>query len=162
MSSPSTTVVSASGKVLIAGGYLVLDPKYSGVVVSTSSRFYTVVQSGNRKSSTISVKSPQFMDAVWNYEVAIGADTIDVSQSEGYVSSLVPTTLLTLNRTSKNKFVYIALQQTLKLVSEIKGFSHVKDALSNGLDVTIVGGNDFYSQRAKVGSMLIYARLHSH
>lgn len=162
MSSPSTTVVSASGKVLIAGGYLVLDPKYSGVVVSTSSRFYTVVQSGNRKSSTITVKSPQFRDAVWNYEVAIGADTIDVSRSEGYVSSLVPTTLLSLNRTSKNKFVYIALQQTLKLVSEIKGFSHLKDALSNGLDVTIVGGNDFYSQRAKVGSMHIYKHLHSH
>lgn len=96
MSSPSTTVVSASGKVLIAGGYLVLDPKYSGVVVSTSSRFYTVVQSGNRKSSTISVKSPQFRDAVWNYEVTIGADTIDVSQSEGYVSFLVSTTLLSL------------------------------------------------------------------
>lgn len=39
-----TTVVSAPGKVLVAGGYLVLDPTYSGVVVSTSSRFYTVVK----------------------------------------------------------------------------------------------------------------------
>lgn len=62
-----------------------------------------------------------------------------------------------IHRTSKNKFVVIALQQTLRLVSEIKGYKHLKEALSNGLDVTIAGGNDFYSQRAKVDSMLIYA-----
>lgn len=51
---------------------------------------------------------------------------------------------------SKNKFVYIALQHTLRLVSEIKGLEHLKDALAGGLDIAIVGGNDFYSQRAKV------------
>jgi phosphomevalonate kinase len=51
---------------------------------------------------------------------------------------------------SKNKFVYIALQYTLKLVAEIKGAELLKNAIAGGLEITIVGGNDFYSQRAKV------------
>lgn len=57
-------VISAPGKVLIAGGYLVLDPKYSGVVVSTSSRFYTIIRESG-ESSLIQVRSPQFIDAEW-------------------------------------------------------------------------------------------------
>lgn len=85
MSSPPTTVVSASGKVLIAGGYLVLDPKYSGIAVSTSSRFYTVVRPGKGKPNAISVNSPQFKDAVWNFEVTVEEDGVQVSQSEGCV-----------------------------------------------------------------------------
>ncbi len=75
----SETVVSASGKVLVAGGYLVLDPKYSGLVVSTSSRFYTCIRRGSA-SQQIVVKSPQFEDATWNYSVEVG-DSIDVVQS---------------------------------------------------------------------------------
>ena len=35
------TTVSAPGKVLIAGGYLVLDPAYTGLVLATNARFYT-------------------------------------------------------------------------------------------------------------------------
>jgi phosphomevalonate kinase len=42
--SPRTTVVSSPGKVLVAGGYLVLEPQYRGLVIATSSRFYCVVR----------------------------------------------------------------------------------------------------------------------
>jgi phosphomevalonate kinase len=66
---PPPTVVSAPGKVLIAGGYLVLDPTYSGIVVSTSSRFYTVIQQATA-SGCIRVRSPQFNAATWNYSVS--------------------------------------------------------------------------------------------
>lgn len=52
--------------------------------------------------------------------------------------------------TSRNKFVHLALQSTIALATEIKGRASVKDALSQGLDIAIVGNNDFYSQRAKV------------
>lgn len=66
-----TTVVSSPGKVLIAGGYLVLDPTYSGTVVSTSSRFYTTVQDDPSKTlRRIRVRSPQFNDAEWEYIVS--------------------------------------------------------------------------------------------
>jgi phosphomevalonate kinase len=69
--SPST-VISSPGKVLIAGGYLVLDPKYPGTVVSTSSRFYTVVRAGGpNDTNRIRVRSPQFLDATWEYAVTM-------------------------------------------------------------------------------------------
>lgn len=64
----SATVVSAPGKVLLAGGYLILDPKYSGIVVSTSSRFYSIV-SPSSTPGVITVNSPQFTNAVWKYSV---------------------------------------------------------------------------------------------
>lgn len=77
----SETVVSASGKVLVAGGYLVLDPKYSGLVVSTSSRFYTCIRKGSANQKIV-VKSPQFQEATWNYSVEVGAgESVDVVQS---------------------------------------------------------------------------------
>lgn len=75
MSSP--TVVSSPGKVLIAGGYLVLDPKYPGTVVSTSSRFYTVIrEAGPNDTNRIRVRSPQFLDATWEYTVTTDPEVI--------------------------------------------------------------------------------------
>ena len=68
-STMSATVVSAPGKVLLAGGYLILDPKYSGLVVSTSSRFYSVVSPASTPG-VITVNSPQFTNAVWKYSVS--------------------------------------------------------------------------------------------
>ncbi len=83
MSSP--TVVSSPGKVLLAGGYLVLDPRYSGLVVSTSSRFFTSVS--DLAASTrgdgpiqIRVRSPQFVDATWFYLVHVDETTVRVEQ----------------------------------------------------------------------------------
>ena len=83
-------VVSAPGKVLIAGGYLVLDPAYPGLVISTTSKFYTVIRPlkpGSTASAAapaapavaaaapapplVRVRSPQFINAEWRYEVQI-------------------------------------------------------------------------------------------
>lgn len=66
------TVISCPGKVLIAGGYLVLDPKHQGFVLATPSRFFTVVQSEDstsehRNSFNLTVNSPQFDKAIWLY-----------------------------------------------------------------------------------------------
>lgn len=67
-----TTVVSAPGKVLIAGGYLVLDPAYSGIVISTSSRFYTVISHQHSlKPAVVRVRSPQFLEATWSFSVSL-------------------------------------------------------------------------------------------
>lgn len=51
---------------------------------------------------------------------------------------------------SKNKFVHLALQRTLSLALEQHGAGALQNSLSYGLDITIVGDNDFYSQRAQV------------
>lgn len=44
----------------------------------------------------------------------------------------------------------LALEKTLQLVKEIKGVEHLRTSLQPGLDVAILGGNDFYSQRAQL------------
>lgn len=64
-----STVVSCPGKVLFAGGYLVLDRDYRGLVVATASRFYTVVRPLVGPSPRVVVRSPQFVGAVWTYEI---------------------------------------------------------------------------------------------
>ncbi|KAL0564316.1 phosphomevalonate kinase [Marasmius crinis-equi] len=146
-------VVSSPGKVLIAGGYLVLDPTYSGVVVSTSSRFYTVIRAGTsreEKGSTIRVRSPQFEGAEWVYRVeAEGEGGIEVRASE--------------DNSSKNKFVHLALQNTLSFAGEVRGVKEIASVLSSskGLDITIVGDNDFYSQRAQLESLNLPRSLSS-
>ncbi|QRW21431.1 phosphomevalonate kinase-like protein [Rhizoctonia solani] len=104
------TVVSAPGKVLIAGGYLVLDHRYPGLVVSTSSRFYTVVQPASR-SGKIIVNSPQFENAIWAYDVKLEGDGIRIEQVEDATGS-------------KNRFVQTALEGTLAIALAIEEKIH--------------------------------------
>lgn len=63
--------VSAPGKVLLAGGYLVLDRKYTGLVFGLDARIHVVVQHiPTRNGVTLSeivVQSPRFEEAVWEY-----------------------------------------------------------------------------------------------
>lgn len=99
----ATTAVSAPGKVLLTGGYLVLDRHYTGTVFALDARIHAVVQQlqrdRNRASNQLSttseappttdeaveqqqqhqqqhqqpesvvVRSPQFIDAIWEYGV---------------------------------------------------------------------------------------------
>ena len=146
MASPAPlkrTTVSSPGKVLLAGGYLVLDPTHQGYVVSTSSRFYTSIASPSPSSSspeqsttaTITVRSPQFIDAEWKYIVELDS---------GYVAEKV------VGGGGKNKFVRIAVEKTLKVAEELVGKAKVREAIKGGLETVIVGDNDFYSQRKQV------------
>lgn len=93
MSSKAPTVVSCPGKVLLAGGFLVLDPAHQGLVISTASRFYTVVQSAPSQEYTpdsfrIAVKSPQFADGRWDYVArrVEGEWEVEVAPGQTYVS----------------------------------------------------------------------------
>ncbi|CAE6430463.1 unnamed protein product [Rhizoctonia solani] len=132
------TVVSAPGKVLIAGGYLVLDHRFPGLVVSTSSRFYTVVQptSGEGK---ISVKSPQFENATWVYDAVVNGDSIQVQQVDNGAGS-------------SNRFVQTALEGTLAIALAIRGKDSFLTSLGQGLDIHVLAANDFYSQRASLAA----------
>ncbi|CAE6517986.1 unnamed protein product [Rhizoctonia solani] len=130
------TVVSAPGKVLVAGGYLVLDHRYPGLVVSTSSRFYTVVRPVNGEGR-ITVKSPQFENAVWAYDVAVNEDGVHVQQVDDGTGS-------------KNRFVYTALEGTLAIALSIQGKDSFIASLGQGLDIYVLAANDFYSQRASL------------
>ncbi|KIK67414.1 hypothetical protein GYMLUDRAFT_55186 [Collybiopsis luxurians FD-317 M1] len=143
MSQP--TVVSAPGKVLVAGGYLVLDPAYSGVVISTSSRFYTVITSSARGSSIIQVRSPQFTQSTWKSSYVAP----NLSKDRHLLSA------------SSNKFVQLAIQHTVSLAYKFRGDEAINKVLANGLDIAIVGDNDFYSQRAQLSAQNLPRTLSS-
>ncbi|KAF9198762.1 phosphomevalonate kinase [Haplosporangium sp. Z 27] len=141
MSSSNTTIVSAPGKVLLTGGYLVLDPAFSGLVVATDARFYTLIRPNNHsKLSTsdkfkITVRSPQFDHATWNYWVTIQENSKDVKVS---ASEEDP---------SKNTFVELALVYSFAILGHLIPVETIAEKLGTGLDIVIAGNNDFYSQR---------------
>jgi len=84
------TAISAPGKVLLAGGYLVLDRAYTGLVFGLSARIHVLVQDSDVLNE-ITVTSPQFVDAVWRYGYKLkeGDEGVEVVQLERYVFSLL-------------------------------------------------------------------------
>ena len=62
---------SAPGKVLLAGGYLVVDRAYTGLVFGLDARIHVLVESLKTSAGVtldeIIVRSPQFRDAEWRY-----------------------------------------------------------------------------------------------
>lgn len=61
--------ISAPGKVLLAGGYLVLDRQYTGLVFALNARIHVLIRAGDAAapSDIIVVRSPQFTGAEWRY-----------------------------------------------------------------------------------------------
>ena len=77
------TTISAPGKVLLAGGYLILDPEFSGLVFALNARIYVQIvftlpssacSTPSPKVSTVLVKSPQFLEATWEYGYELAKD----------------------------------------------------------------------------------------
>ncbi|KAI8804738.1 Phosphomevalonate kinase [Cladochytrium replicatum] len=132
-SGPSALIASAPGKVLITGGYLVLFRNHTGVVLATTSRFYTRIRkSPNPAQSEIRIVAPQFSDGVWVYTVARASNQINQSPQQ-----------------PRNPFVQTAIETVLAYVSTFgtTGEQDPLDLLNDGLEITIVAHNDFYSQR---------------
>lgn len=71
MTRSTSVAVSAPGKVLLAGGYLVLDRNYTGLVFGLDARIHIHVTPVKTVPgvilSEIAVRSPQFLEAIWEY-----------------------------------------------------------------------------------------------
>ena len=69
--SPPAIAISAPGKVLLAGGYLILDRKYTGLVLGLNARVHVHIQTLPTSPGVILeeiiVRSPQFRDSEWRY-----------------------------------------------------------------------------------------------
>lgn len=176
---PSVTALSAPGKVLLTGGYLVLDRGYTGTVFALDARIHVIVQQlrrGHRRGvsgsepapgvealsnsgvedqdgeDTIVVRSPQFVDAVWEYGVqrcGNGGGVKVLQKGDGYAwlslfarkHQLTNSTLL-LSR-PRNPFVETSLSYALTYIS------YVADSKDFGsLSVTIMADSDYYSETA--------------
>ncbi|KAJ6119918.1 hypothetical protein N7523_004198 [Penicillium sp. IBT 18751x] len=156
----SVTALSAPGKVLLTGGYLVLDRNYTGTVFALDARIHVVVQqlrshrrgpSGSSDANpvlgteaqptrpegeetdsehTVVVRSPQFVDAVWEYR-------IQRCENGGGVK------VVQKNDGPRNPFVETSLSYALTYIS------YVADSKDFGsLSVTILADNDYYSETA--------------
>jgi phosphomevalonate kinase len=111
--------VSAPGKILLAGGYLVLESPNVGLAVTVDKRFYTmarITQDSTDDSISICVQSPQF-GQTYHYE---------------YKKN---TGLITQNGTNENVFV----QKTLRVA-----LLYLRPSWSH-LELTIQADNEFYS-----------------
>lgn len=156
--------VSAPGKVLMAGGYLVLERKYEGLVLATSSRFYCVASSSRATTTTtpsndefalITISAAQFpAECSWSYRVSL-------SQTGG--SGLQLDLEQTNSEVGRNKFVEITLAKVLQLALESiiedvgEADAAAKELLGRirgrggaGMQAFVMADNDFYSQRERV------------
>ncbi|CAB9520370.1 Phosphomevalonate kinase [Seminavis robusta] len=136
----TSTTVSAPGKILLAGGYTVLESPNVGVVLAVDKKFYSTVvkhepvpssdsEPTNKKpkvedSATISVHSPQF-GATWKYNAKISEQGLELTPDA--------------DNKSTNPFVEKSLRITLcyLVVSQ-------QQTLCD-LEITILADNDFYS-----------------
>jgi len=152
-----STTVSAPGKILLAGGYLVLESPNVGVVLAVDKKFYsTVVQRPKTTTTTtkedeepdtkkpkvanvttsleIKVHSPQF-DATWYYLANTTRGTSGSTTTKIMANELNP---------SSNSFVEKTLRVSMAYLYASTATPFGSDDNIN-LDITILADNDFYS-----------------
>uniref|UniRef100_A0ACD5WXQ5 Uncharacterized protein n=1 Tax=Avena sativa TaxID=4498 RepID=A0ACD5WXQ5_AVESA len=139
-------VASAPGKVLVAGGYLVLERPNPGLVLSTSARFYAIVRPIHDELSPGSW--------AWGWS-DVKVTSPQLSREATYKLSLKHTMLqLTSARESANPFVEQAIQFSIAAAKATITDKEKKDTLDKlllqGLSITILGSNDFYSYRKQI------------
>ncbi|KAI9781605.1 MAG: phosphomevalonate kinase [Geoglossum umbratile] len=127
--------VSAPGKVLLAGGYLVLDRQYSGLVFALDARIHVLATPG--AGPEIIVRSPQFQDAQWRYgyRLAEGGGGVEVTQLKGSSTDTL----------SRNVFIETALGYCLTYISTILPGTTIAPA-----SLTILADNSYYSQSSSI------------
>ena len=144
---PSTVAISAPGKVLFTGGFLVLDRQHTGLVLGLNARIHVNITPWETSQSNqrarflgrgILVRSPQFSDAHWLYESRKSNNNaaIDVTQVvdlEDYTQT-------------GNKFVETTLRYVLTYLS------HLSRCLEHSIVITILADDDYYSQQTKTST----------
>ncbi|KIY01681.1 uncharacterized protein Z520_01818 [Fonsecaea multimorphosa CBS 102226] len=144
MSLPAVAV-SAPGKVLFAGGFLVLDRQHTGLVFGLNARIHVIVQPwrdnvpNGLSGPHVLVQSPQFIDAKWLYRIDYAAGGVEegavtVEQVGGQEESGFTA--------SPNRFVETTLRYGLTYLSHVSGSHHVLQSVK----VTILADDDYYSQ----------------
>ncbi|EAQ88370.1 hypothetical protein CHGG_04989 [Chaetomium globosum CBS 148.51] len=133
-----TVVVSAPGKVLLAGGYIVLDRKHTGLVFGLSARIHVLAQEIHTSAGVhlreIVVQSPQFLNATWKYgyHLAENGGGIKVTQ----LQSGTPV--------DQNHFVETTLSYVLSYISQVD-----KTRATHGFQpasLLVLADNDYYSK----------------
>ncbi|CAK3993161.1 Phosphomevalonate kinase [Lecanosticta acicola] len=140
MSPSGPVAVSAPGKVLLAGGYLVLDRAHTGLVFALDARIHALIKdiptSNGVILNQITVNSPQFLDAVWEYGYRLAERDAGVQ-----VTQLRADADLNLNR---NPFIETTLSYALSYITSIAG------PMISPAEITVLANNDYYSTPADI------------
>lgn len=138
------TAVSAPGKVLVAGGYLVLDRAYTGVVFGLSARINIIAQDIHTSEgihlTEIVVESPQFLEAQWRYGYHLADEGGGIKVTQLQIGS----------RIVANPFVETTLNYALTYIAHIG--KHKPSHTVKSARLTILADNDYYSQPASSSS----------
>jgi phosphomevalonate kinase len=144
--------VSAPGKILLVGGYLVLEAQNVGLVVAADKRFYTTIESGGAAhedggcgsadratsaATAIRVDSPQF-HCSWEYRYDHQNKTLTASPSNGSTNPFVEKTLRVC-------FLYLMDRQSRAKHGDDASSSSAPCVLPPNMTITIQADNDFYS-----------------
>lgn len=138
-------VASAPGKVLMTGGYLILERPNAGTVLSTNARFYAII-----KPIYDEVK-PNSWAWAW---ADVKLTSPQMSRETTYKLSLKHLIMQSVSPSdSRNPFVEYAVQYAVaaaysRLDSSENGA--LMKLLVQGLDITILGCNEFYSYRNQI------------
>ncbi|KAF4325044.1 hypothetical protein BBO99_00000653 [Phytophthora kernoviae] len=145
--------VSAPGKVLLVGGYLVLDEQYSGLVLSSTARFYSQVAAkpwGDKELESVglescrlfplTVESQQFSQSIdgWVEESWDGRFRFQLREESDRNSYIEETVLCAINGIAG-----------LKAFETNNTFQQLADE-KIGVHVALRGDNDFYSQAQRL------------
>ncbi|KAL7122746.1 hypothetical protein ACP275_01G063300 [Erythranthe tilingii] len=138
-------VASAPGKVLMTGGYLILERPNAGIVLSTNARFYAIV-----KPLYEEIK-PEFWLWAWS---DVKLTSPQMSRETTYKWSLKHLMLQCVSSSdSRNPFVEYALQYAIAAAHatfDQNKKDELQKLLLRGLDITILGCNEFYSYRNQI------------
>ncbi len=144
-----TVSVSCPGKVLIAGGYLVLERPNVGITIAGTSRFFTTVKfmksnseenhppDNNSEVLTLIVYSPQFYEE-YRFHYNFITEKIQIA-----------------DKSSSNTFVEKCLSMTMGFIKSHMGTEAFVECLRNlsadgFLGIKLRADNDFYSQAIQV------------
>lgn len=138
-------VASAPGKVLMTGGYLVLERPNAGIVLSTNARFYAIV-----KPLYEEIKPESW---AWGW-TDVKLTSPQMARETMYKLSLKHLKLQPVSSSgSRNPFVEHAVQYAVAAAHATLD-KDKKDTLQRlllqGLDITILGCNEFYSYRNQI------------
>ncbi|EPS74060.1 5-phosphomevalonate kinase, partial [Genlisea aurea] len=140
-------VVSAPGKVLMTGGYLILERPNAGIVLSTNARFYAIVK------PLYAELKPDCWAWAWT---DVKLTSPQMGREIMYKLSLKHLLLERVSSNdSRNPFVEYALQYSVAAAQTLFDNSkkdELKKLLLLGLDITVLGCNDFYSYRNQIES----------
>ncbi|CAM6083261.1 unnamed protein product [Calypogeia fissa] len=143
------TVVSAPGKVLITGGYLILEQPNSGLVLSTSARFFAIVKPV--------CTTPQSDSWAWSW-TDVKVSSPQLFKETTYKLSLRDFSLKQVSPPpgeGGNPFVENAIEMAVAAAKAANAGDSDGDKLFSamllqGLSITILGNNAFYSFRKTI------------